>query len=409
MKGNTEINTLAEQNRNAMSSVSAKEIVISSIKSNIRQYAMILALMVIWAFFTIFTKNNVFLTNRNLSNLFLQCASIAIVACGMVLVMVAGHIDLSVGSFVGFTGAIAAVLMAKHGWGTIETIAFILAIGMALGVWQGFWIAYGKVPAFIVTLGGFLAFRGGVIWITGGNSVGPMNDGFKAIGQGYLPKVSNLPFNDTSALVGVFFIICYVIFEIRKRKSRLKYGFEVLPIPLQIAKIIGGIILIVLVLSIMVSYMGIPYSILLLMAIIIIFTVVAEKTTFGRYVYAIGGNREAARLSGININKVNMTIFILMGLLATIAGIVYTARLNAATGSAGMNMELDAIASAVIGGTSTLGGAGTIVGCIIGALVMGSLDNGMSLMNTNVALQYVVKGLILVLAVWFDIKFSKKA
>ncbi len=407
--GNAEINTIAKNNQNALGNTkSIREILAGTLKGNMRQYTMILALLVIWGFFTIVT-DGIFISSRNLSNLFLQCAATAIAACGMVLVMVAGHIDLSVGSFVGLTGAIAAQLMVKGHMGTIETIAITVGIGLLLGLFQGFWVAYGKVPAFIVTLAGLLAFRGGVIAITGGNSIAPMNDTFKAIGQGYLPKINQgLPFSDTSALIGVVFIICYLIFEIKKRRSRIKYGFEVLPMSLQIAKMVGFSLLIALVIGIMASYMGIPYAILLLIAIIVIFTIIAEKSTFGRHVYAIGGNKEAARLSGININKVNLGIFVLMGLLSTIAGIVYTARLNAATGSAGTNMELDAIASAVIGGTSTLGGAGTIAGCIIGALVMGSLDNGMSLMNANVSAQYIVKGLILLLAVWFDIKFSKR-
>lgn len=407
---NAEINASANDNQAAlMNTKSIKEILADSIKGNMRQYSMILALLVIWAFFTIVT-GGIFISSRNLSNLFLQCASTAIAACGMVLVMVAGHIDLSVGSFVGLTGAICATLMVKVGMGTIETIGITLVIGLALGLFQGFWISYGKVPAFIVTLAGFLAFRGGVIAITGGNSVGPMNNSFKMIGQGYLPKImADLPFNDTSALVGVAFIIFYLIFEIKKRRSRIKYGFDVLPVSLQIAKMVMSSLIIALVIGIMASYMGIPYAILLLIAIIVIFSIIAEKTTFGRHVYAIGGNREAARLSGINIDKVNLMIFVLMSLLSTIAGIIYTARLNAATGSAGTNMEMDAIASAVIGGTSTLGGAGTISGCIIGALVMGSLDNGMSLMNADVAAQFVVKGLILLLAVWFDIRFSKRA
>lgn len=408
--GNAELNALAKENQIALGNTkSINQILMETLKGNVRQYTMILALLLIWGFFTIVT-DGIFISARNLSNLFLQCAATAIAACGMVLVMVAGHIDLSVGSFVGLTGAISAQLMVKGGMGTIETIAITVAIGLALGFFQGFWIAYGKVPAFIVTLAGLLAFRGGVIAITGGNSIAPMNDAFKAIGQGYIPTIdADLPFSDTSTLVGVFFIICYLVFEIKKRKSRIKYGFEVLPMPLQIAKMVMFSAIIALFIGIMASYMGIPYAILLLIAIIVIFTIIAEKSTFGRHVYAIGGNKEAARLSGININKVNLGIFALMGLLSTIAGIVYTARLNAATGSAGTNMELDAIASAVIGGTSTLGGAGTIAGCIIGALVMGSLDNGMSLMNADVAAQYIVKGLILLLAVWFDIKFSKRA
>ncbi len=408
--GNAELNALAKENQAALGNTkSIYQILMETLKGNVRQYTMILALLLIWAFFTIVT-DGIFISARNLSNLFLQCAATAIAACGMVLVMVAGHIDLSVGSFVGLTGAISAQLMVKGGMGTIETIAITVAIGLALGFFQGFWIAYGKVPAFIVTLAGLLAFRGGVIAITGGNSIAPMNDAFKAIGQGYIPTIdADLPFSDTSTLVGVFFIICYLVFEIKKRKSRIKYGFDVLPMSLQIAKMVLFSGIIALFIGIMASYMGIPYAILLLIAIIVIFTIIAEKSTFGRHVYAIGGNKEAARLSGININKVNLGIFALMGLLSTIAGIVYTARLNAATGSAGTNMELDAIASAVIGGTSTLGGAGTIAGCIIGALVMGSLDNGMSLMNADVAAQYIVKGLILLLAVWFDIKFSKRA
>lgn len=408
--GNAEIKASAQHNQTALKQTkSVSEILIGSIKGNMRQYTMILALLAIWIFFSVVT-DGIFISSRNLSNLFLQCASTAIAACGMVLVMVAGHIDLSVGSFVGLTGAICAQLMVKVHMNTIETIIITIAIGLALGLFQGFWISYGKVPAFIVTLAGFLAFRGGVIAITGGNSIGPMNNSFKLIGQGYLPQIiPDLPFNDTSALVGVAFIILYLVFEIRKRRSRIKYGFDVLPVSLQIARMVGGSLLIALVIGIMSSYMGIPYAILLLIAIIVIFTVIAEKTTFGRHVYAIGGNKEAAKLSGININKVNLMIFVLMGLLSTIAGIVYTARLNAATGSAGTNMEMDAIASAVIGGTSTLGGAGTIYGCIIGALVMGSLDNGMSLMDANVAAQFIVKGLILLLAVWFDIKFSKRA
>lgn len=408
MEKNVNLNTNVKVNNRDNSTSSIKEILKNTVKNNIRQYTMVIALLSIWIIFQFLTKG-IFISPRNLSNLFLQSASIAILACGMVLVLVAGHIDLSVGSVVGFTGAICAVLMAKQHFGTIPTILIALGVGVLIGIWQGFWVAFRQVPAFIVTLAGLLMFRGGVLGVTGGNTVAPMNDSFKAIGQGYLPKLTELPFHDTTALIGLVFMVAYVIFEINKRQSRLKYGFEVLPMKLQIAKIIGGLIVIGLVMSIMVSYMGIPYAVLLLIAIILIFTVIAEKTTFGRYVYAIGGNKEAARLSGINIRRVNMLVFILMSVLATVSGIVYTARLNAATGSAGMNMELDAIASAVIGGTSTLGGEGTIVGCIIGALVMASLDNGMSLMNLGVTWQYIVKGLILLLAVWVDIATRKTA
>lgn len=408
MSENPNLASVAEQNQKLLSDKSIVDMIKGAFKTNIRQYTMVLALMSIWIIFE-FLTDGIFITPRNLSNLFLQCAAIAIAACGMVLVMVAGHIDLSVGSFVGFTGAIAAVLMVKVDMGTIPTLLIVLAVGLLLGLWQGFWVAYRQVPAFIVTLGGLLAFRGGVLKVTGGNSIAPMNDAFKAIGQGYLPKITDLPFNDTSALIGVIFIICFIVMELRKRKSRLKYGFNVLPWSLQVAKIIGGSLLIAVVIGIMASYMGIPYAILLLIAIIVILTIIAQKTSFGRYVYAIGGNREAARLSGINIKKTNLLIFVLMGIMATIAGIVYTARINAATGGGGSNLELDCIAAAVIGGTSTLGGEGTIAGCVIGALVMGSIDNGLQLMNMDPSWQYIIKGLILILAVWVDIATRKKS
>ncbi len=390
-------------------SKSIKEILITSVRQNVRQYTMGIALLAIWVIFTILT-DSIFLTSRNLSNLFLQSCTIAILSCGMVLVMVAGHIDLSVGSIAGFLGAVAAVLMVKLNVGTVPAILATLALGLLVGVWHGYWIAYRGVPAFIVTLASMMAFKGAIIGVTGGASIGPMAPGFKAIGQGYLPKLF-LPaasFNDTSAIISILFIILFIVFDLKKRATRIKYGFEVLPMPLQIARMLLISLLMAAGFSIMVGYMGIPYAILLLIALVALFSFIAEKTTFGRYVYAIGGNKEAARLSGINIQKTNMIVFIIMGLLTAVAGIVFTARLNAATTAAGNLFELDAIAAAVIGGTSTMGGEGTIVGAIIGALVMSSLDNGMSLMNLDITFQYVIKGLILLLAVWVDIATRKK-
>ena len=387
--------------------MTVKDIVSNTVKHNIRQFTMVFALLSIWAILSILTKGT-FISFRNLSNLFLQSATIAILAVGMVLIIVVGHIDLSVGANVGLLGAIAGVLMTKKGFDTLPTIIIILAAGLLIGLWQGYWVAYRGVPGFIVTLAGMMIFRGLCIGVTGGNSIGPMNKSFKIIGQGYLPKLTNLLFNDSSAVLGVICIILFIVFEFRKRNARVKYGFNVLPIHLQIAKVIIVSIAIALVLSIMVGYMGIPYAILLLMCIVWLFNFIATKTAFGRHVYAIGGNKDAARLSGINIRKTYMIVFVLMGVLCSIAGIVFTARLNAATAAAGTNMELDAIASAIIGGTSTMGGEGTIIGAVIGALVMSSLDNGMSLMNLDVTYQYVVKGLILLLAVWVDIATRKK-
>jgi D-xylose transport system permease protein len=389
---------------------SFKEILVGSIKNNIRQYTMGIALLTIWLIFTILT-DGIFITSRNLSNLFLQSCTIAILASGMVLVMVAGHIDLSVGSIAGFLGAVAAVLMVKMNVGTVPAILITLLLGLLIGLWQGYWIAYRGVPAFIVTLASMMAFKGAIIGVTSGASIGPMNTDFKAIGQGYVPKLffQDLSFNDTSAFISVGLILLFILFEFRRRQVRIKYGFQVLPMPLQITRIVLISLAMGLVLSIMVGYRGIPYAIILLIGIVALFSFIAEKTTFGRHVYAIGGNKEAARLSGININKTNLMIFVIMGVLTAIAGIVFTARLNAATTAAGNLFELDAIAAAVIGGTSTLGGEGTILGAIIGALVMASLDNGMSLMNLDITFQYVIKGLILLLAVWVDIATRKRS
>ena len=394
-----------------------KEFILNSIRLNTKQYTMIIALVGIWLIFT-FLTNNIFLTPRNLSNLFVQTVTTAILAIGMVLIIVTGHIDLSAGSVLGFTGAVAAMLMIKLGWGVVPTVLVTLAVGLLVGVWHGFWVAYRRVPAFIVTLASFLAFRGLIIGITGGQTQGlemaptDIANSFKLVGQAYLPTIhggAEGMFHDTSFYFTVAVILIYIFFELKKRTSRIKYGLTVLPMWMQITKIILVSAVIATVASIMIFYLGIPWSVILVLILAVIFSFLANNTTFGRHLYAIGGNAEAAKLSGINIRRRTMFLFMLMGVMTAIAGIVYTARLNAATTSAGQNAEMDAIAAAVIGGTSLMGGEGSIVGAVIGALVITSLDNGMSLMNLDITVQYVVKGLILLLAVWVDIATKKKA
>lgn len=380
-----------------------------TLKNNIRQYTMFIALIGLMIVFTILTKGT-FITARNLSNLFLQTAHIAIMACGVVLVIVAGHIDLSLGSVLGFTGAIAAVLQVQYKMGTVSAIVITLLVGLLIGLWQGYWVAYQDVPAFIVTLAGMMIFRGALIGVTQGRTIAPMNDSFKAIGQEYLPNIiTNEHFHMTTLIIGVLCIVIYIITELNKRKERKRYHFTVLPMGLQIAKIILVSVGIGVFFLIMVLYKGIPYSIILVLIVALLYSFIANKTSFGRHVYAIGGNKEAAKLSGINIRQRNLLIFIGMGILTALAGIVFTARLNAASAAAGNAMELEVIASAIIGGTSTLGGVGTISGAIIGALVMSTLNNGMSLMNVGPTWQYIVKGLILLLAVWMDIASRKKS
>ncbi|URA11181.1 sugar ABC transporter permease [Thermospira aquatica] len=399
-----------------MENKSLWELIAHSIRKNIRQYTMIFALLGIWLIFSFLTEF-IFLTPRNLSNLFVQTATTAILAMGMVLIIVTGNIDLSVGSVMGFCGAVAAILMIRLEWGPVPTVLVTLLVGLVIGAWHGFWIAYQKVPAFIVTLASMLAFRGAIIGITGGQTQGlemaadaVAADSFKAIGQSYLPKLNEaLPFHDTSLYLMIASVIVYWFFEMKVRRDRQKYGFHVLPLKYQFLKMLLMSVVIAAFYGIMVIYLGVPYSIILVMVLAIVLTFVANNTVFGRHLYAIGGNAEASRLSGINIARNVMILYMLMGLLTAVAGIVYTARLNAATTSAGQNAELDAIASAVIGGTSLMGGEGTIVGSLIGALVMASLDNGMSLMNLDITFQYIVKGLILLLAVWVDVRTRKKS
>jgi D-xylose transport system permease protein len=391
-------------------------IIVDSIRHNTNQYTMFLALIAIWAIFASVTEG-VFLTPRNLSNLFVQTVTTAILAIGMVLVIVAGHIDLSVGSVLGFTGAVCAMAMIKLEWGVFPAVLATLLVGLVIGAWHGFWVAYRKVPAFIVSLASMLAFRGLIIGITGGQTQGlemapaVTADRFKLIGQGYLPTLGEAAegkIHDTSLYFLAVVIVIYVLAALKRRRARQQYGFEVLPAYAEGLKLALVSAIIAAFGMLMVVYLGIPWSVVFVLALTVLFSFLAEDTTFGRHLYAIGGNPDAARLSGINVPRHTFGLFMLMGVMTAVAGVVYTARLNAATTSAGQNAELDAIASAVIGGTSLMGGEGTIFGAIVGALVMTSLDNGMSLMNLDITYQYVIKGLILLLAVWVDMAQRRK-
>ncbi len=377
-------------------------------KGNIRQYGMFIALFVIMVIFNILT-DGIFVSARNLTNLYLQTGYIAVLATGMVLVIIAGHIDLSVGSIAAFTGAIAAILQVKMGLPTIPTVLITLLVGALIGCWQGFWIAYRKVPAFIVTLASMLMFRGAVIAITRGQTIGPFSDSFNRMSVGYLPDIANFEgIHLLSLLVGVVGVVAYAIMEFNKREKRRGYGFEVLPIQFFIGKLIlvSGLIL-AFILS-MALYKGIPYTVIIVVLLIGLYTFITKKTPLGRHIYAIGGNLEAARLSGISARKTLFKVFVSMGTLAALSGMIYSARLNSAAPSAGNLFELDAIAASFIGGASASGGVGTVFGAIIGALVMASINNGMSLLNLDISYQYLIKGLVLLLAVWFDISTRNK-
>ncbi|NBI29092.1 sugar ABC transporter permease [Chengkuizengella marina] len=365
------------------------------IKFDLRAYTMIAALVLIWLLFT-FLSGGSFIEPRNLSNLFNQMSVTSVLAVGMVLIIVAGHIDLSVGSLVGLTGGVAAILNSTYDWNAVVVFIVTIAFGALVGLWQGWWVAYRAVPAFIVTLGGMLIFRGLLLGISNSQTISGLSDGFKIVGTGYVPAGWGL-------LIGILAIGVFALLLVMKRVSRKKFGFDIEPMVLSLFKIVLVSILVLTFVLAMNSYKGIPIPIFVVIFLAIIFTFIAKNTVYGRQIYAIGGNSEAARLSGINIKRRTLMLFVLGNTLAAIAGILLTARVGSATVNAGNMYELDAIAAAVIGGTSLLGGAGTISGAIIGALVMASLDNGMSLMSVETFWQYIVKGGILILAVWMDI------
>lgn len=387
------------------------KMVMSSFKTNIRDYTMFIALIGIMAIFSLMSDS--FLTPRNLSTLLLQTAHIAILACGVVLVIVAGHIDLSIGAVVGFTGAIAAILMGKMGFGVLPAILVTLVVGAIIGLWQGYWVAYQDVPAFIVTLAGMMVFNGLLLGVTNGETISTPK-AFNAIGTDFLPTIfltnspkDNIP-NDTTLIFYGVVLLIYLFSEFSKRKERQKYGFEVLPVKLFAIKLLGVSATLTAVFGVLSMYLGISYSMILMLLIAALYSFITTKTTFGRHVYAIGGNKEATKLSGINIRQRTLMIFVSSGILGAIGGIVYTARVGSAAASAGSGMELDVIASAIIGGTSTMGGEGKIVGAIVGALVMATLNNGMLLMDVGAMQRMIIKGLVLLIAVWVDIQSRKK-
>lgn len=392
---------LQKQLQNEKAAPAAKPSFWSSLfgKMDVRAYTMVGALVLIWVLFGLLDPT--FLTARNLSNLFTQMSVTSILAIGMVLVIVAGHIDLSVGSIVGLTGGVAAILSNWLGLPAIVVILGTLAAGAILGMLQGWLVAYKMIPAFIVTLGGMMVFRGALMGVTNSMTI-PVSDSVLALlGNAYFAQ----GFGIVLAVLAIGMIVWSTL---KKRRSRQKYGFEVAPLGVDIIKVVALSLLVGLFVFVMNAYKGIPFPIIFVIVLAAIFYFLSTKTTFGRHIYAIGGNIEAARLSGINIRRKTMMIFLLSGLLASIAAIVLTSRLASATITAGNMAEMDAIAACVIGGTSLMGGAGTVLGALIGALVMTSLDNGMSLMGMESFWQYVVKGSILVFAVWLDISGRRK-
>ena len=380
-------------------------------RNNIRQYAMLIALVVIMLFFQITTKG-ILLVPMNVTNLILQNSYVLILAIGMTLCIVAGgHIDLSVGSMCAFIGAIVGTLIINMKVSVWIAIGIALLIGVVVGMWQGFWIAYVRIPSFIVTLAGMLIFRGLTISILQGQTLSPFPESFQKISGGFIPD----PFGNTGGLniitliVGLILSVVYILMEIRKRAEKRKYAFEITPISMFIAQIIvvvGAINLLSYWLS---AYKGIPVTFVIIGALTVIYTIFTTNTAPGRYIYAMGGNEKAAKLSGVKVNKMLFLVYVNMAVMTAIAGISFASRLNAASPQSGNNFELDAIAACFIGGASAYGGIGTVIGAIIGALVMGVLNNGMSIMGVGSDWQMTVKGMVLLAAVAFDVYSKKKA
>ena len=378
------------------------------LKSNIRQYGMIIALISIMIFFQFMTDGILF-DQLNITNMILQNSYILILAIGMLLVIVAFHIDLSVGSTVALVGAISAILAINLKVNFILAILISLLVGGLVGAFQGWWISYVKMPAFIVTLGGMLLFRGLTMVLLGGKSLAPYPKEFQLISSGFIPDFfQGTNIHILTVLIGVVGSLLFIYSEWKARKAQLKYEFEVLPMKFFVSKLFLIILAINWFTVTLALYKGVPNVLVLLFILIMVYTFFTKKTVIGRHIYALGGNEKAASLSGIKTKKLVFWVFVNMGVMAALSGIVFAARLNAATPKAGTSFELDAIAACFIGGASTSGGKGTIIGAIIGGLFMGVLNNGMSLVGLGIDWQQAIKGIVLLLAVAFDLMTKSK-
>ena len=380
-----------------------------TLSGKMRQYGMVIALFVVVAFFQILTKGTL-LMPLNISNIIQQNSYVMILACGMMLcILTGGNIDLSVGSVAGFIGAISAVFILRMGMPTPLAIFLSLLIGLVIGCWHGFWIAYVGVPAFIATLAGLLVFRGLTMAILRGTSLAPMPLEYTFVAAGFLPDFAGPGGVMTIAISSaVVLSAALVAWQFMVRKKRRSYGFEVPHIGLFTAQLAVVCAIIIFFAYKLAQHRGLPMALVLVAVLVVIYSFITMRTVFGRRIYAFGGNATAARLSGINTKRVMFMVYANMGLLAALAGIIFTGRLNSATPKSGDGFELDAIAACFIGGASTTGGVGTIVGAIIGGLLMGVLNNGMAIMGVSIDWQQAIKGLVLLVAVAFDVLSKKR-
>ncbi|SDT32277.1 multiple monosaccharide ABC transporter permease [Microterricola viridarii] len=382
---------------------------LSHVLADLGKNGIFLALIAVVVLFTVLT-DGILLRPQNISNLIVQNGYILVLAIGMVMVIIAGHIDLSVGSVAAFVGACSGVFAVNWGLPWWLAIVLSLAIGALVGVWQGFWIAYVGIPAFIVTLAGMLIFRGLALVVLGNANIGSFPAEYRALGNGFLTDLfGTFPIDPLTVGVGVIAIAALIIQQVRTRAGRQKYGQEVEPLAWFITKLVLITVVIGAFAYALASYKGIPVTLIVLAVLVMIYGIIMNRSVFGRHIYAIGGNRHAAELSGVKARRVDFLLFVNMGVLAALAGLIFTARLNLAGPKAGDGFELEAISAAFIGGAAVQGGVGTIAGAIIGGLIIGVLNNGMSIMGIGIEWQQAVKGLVLLLAVAFDVYNKRRA
>lgn len=390
----------------------------SYLKSHLREYGLLFALIAIMVFFQIVTGGTL-LKPINLTNLLLQNSYIVIMALGMLIVIVSGHIDLSVGSVMGFVGALAAVMIVNWEMSIGVTAIACIAMGAVIGGAQGYWIAYWRIPSFIVTLAGMLVFRGLSLWLLEGQSVGPFPREFQVIATGFVPDLlpggevlaevfSERNLNVLALATGVVAAIWVVWSGLQQRQRNRAYGIEDEPRAFFYARTAIISLALVFLLYKLATFRGLPNVLLTMGVLTILYAFLTERTTLGRRIYALGGNEKAAKLSGIKTERLTFLAFVNMGILAAVAGLVFAARLNTATPKAGFALELDVIAAVFIGGASMSGGVGKIVGAVVGAFLMGVLNNGMSIMGIGIDYQQMIKGLVLLAAVIFDVYNKKK-
>lgn len=382
---------------------------LSHVVTDLAKNGIFLALIAVVVLFSILTQG-ILLRPQNISNLIVQNGYILILAIGMVMVIVAGHIDLSVGSVAAFIGAVSGVFAVKMELPWWIAIILSLAIGALVGAWQGFWIAYVGIPAFIVTLAGMLIFRGLALVVLGNSNIGSFPEQYRALGNGFITDIfGEFAVDPLTMAVGVLAIVGLVVQQVRTRRGRQSYGQDVEPLGWFIGKLVlvtAGVLAFAYALA---SFKGIPITLIVLAVLVMIYGIVTNRSVFGRHIYAIGGNRHAAELSGVKTKRVDFWIFVNMGFLAALAGLVFTARLNLAGPKAGDGFELEAISAAFIGGAAVQGGVGTIGGAIIGGLIIGVLNNGMSILGIGIEWQQAVKGLVLLFAVAFDVYNKRRA